>query len=128
MGACGIEPKVIYTSQDQAEAALAYWKSVLRLQDWDVRITLVPWVLIEVDGDCSVRLNHGSASIRLAVDRPEQICTWPRDDDATLVHELLHIYFEPFVPKGESMRHTYWEQTIDRLSKVIVNLNRREPC
>lgn len=48
------------------------------------------------------------------------------DVETTLVHELLHIPFQFFCPGDDTddLAYKMWEQAIDSLARILVNLSR----
>lgn len=57
----------------------------------------------------------------------DEIQGWEYDMEQTLVHELLHIRFEPFTPKSGTLQYDLWEQTVDVLASSLVAAYRSLP-
>lgn len=87
---------MIYQNQDQLDADLAYWQRLLRLQDWNVtaEVSAKPE---DFKGRTSAYIcthtNSRHASIKIKHDSLQRTDALPvdRDQENSLVHELLHI-------------------------------------
>jgi hypothetical protein len=103
------------------------WQAVLRLQDWDYDIRFARGFEI---GDCFGDFN-GNLDCRHAVIRvtdENDINDDNRrfyDQERTLVHELLHTYFQVFDTKDDSPERIAEEQAVDAISKAFVQMKRR---
>jgi len=115
-------------TQEQLEALCREWQGILRLQDWDVKPELVRrFDLLDESrqGECQYELQLKAAVIRVlrAEDLPPS--PWPADLEKTLVHELLHLHFAPFMPEPEEgLRHVAAEQAIELIAEALVRLKR----
>lgn len=116
-------------TQKELEELCDEWKKILRLEHYDINVTLAKakdFAGDDNEGEIDYILEKGNAAIRIldASDYPET--SFKQDMEATLVHELLHLYFAPFRPDKEEndLAFCFWERTIDDLSKVLVNLKR----
>lgn len=54
------------------------------------------------------------------VDYPPDIIT-PYELEETLVHELLHLHFAPFMSEHDTLERTLQEQAIDAIAKALVS-------
>lgn len=121
---------MIFSSQDQLDAALAKWQKILRLQDWEIRASIVNAGDNGGNrGTCTVHFQLGAATIRISShDSGDSSKEWDherKDMELTLVHELLHIPFHSFRPKEDSLKHELWEQAIEKTAWNLVALERR---
>lgn len=116
-------------SEDQLKQKCAEWQKILRLQDWDVHVSIVRdsnMKLKDVNGECEWVLQTKQAHIRILdpIDYPEDT-RWPQDMEQTLVHELLHLHFAPFDTHADgSLEHTSMEQAIDMIAGALLSLKR----
>lgn len=112
------------------DARLAYWQGQLRLQDWDMTVTIVrrhamsrPTSVASAD----IEIYH-RAKIRLLdpIDfHPED---WPvdRDLEVSLVHELLHcVFYDVGNPKADTPEDAAFERAIEVTAIALVRLERR---
>jgi hypothetical protein len=104
------------------ENRLRYWQKVLRLQDWDITVKTArmsqlskPDRLAEVMEDPY----HKTAEILILekVDAPGQ------DQEASLVHELVHIHLSPGF---DGVPEVVLEQTVASFTKALLDLERRK--
>lgn len=113
------------------------WQKILRLQDWDVDIEIVRCHALGNElalAECTVGPNKRAAVLRVADDRDERFDVFPKckDDEVTVVHELLHIFTEQFAPVQKSddgildERETHMEQMVHAVSTAMVELDRKE--
>lgn len=114
-------------TQPELVSLLVYWRKVLRLQDWDVRIKLVrdrDMVVANRQGECDISLRNKEALIRLLdpIDYPDG--DWAQDHEQTLVHELLHLHMAPFDPAPNTLAQDMQEQAIESIAKALVSLKR----
>ena len=116
-------------TQEELEELCDKWKKILRLEHYDTHVTLArakDFAGDDNEGEIDYILEKGNAAIRIldASDYPET--SFEQDMEATLVHELLHLYFAPFRPdkEGDNLAFCFWERAIDDLSKVLVKLKR----
>jgi hypothetical protein len=117
-----------FANQEELDATCDKWQEILRLRDWTVTAKIVPGAdLPHAEAQCHVSLPRKSVFIEVARER----ASWAQgeqDDEASLVHELLHCHFEPFSPQVEdgetTLERDLWEQCIDQLSIAFVNLER----
>ena len=126
---------MIYESQEELDAGVAKWAKVLRLQDWDITAKIC--VQREfTDGDsvwgrCHPKPKKKDAYIQIRdqadyLNTVEEHLTLPRDMEVDLVHEMLHIHFQPFEPDEEGPEWTAMEAAIETLARALVKLDRWE--
>lgn len=121
---------MIYKTQKQLDAALAYWQKVLRLQDWDIEAKLVTPgdAGYGSEGTCLINVRHKCASIKVMNDKHRTAVGYSgeADNEDTLVHELLHIHLELMAPDDDgSLDYELFEQTVDVLADCFVKLKRQ---
>lgn len=113
-----------------------YWQSILRLQDWDVKVHILR--RHEMKNEDAIGTNvwdlNRKASI-ISVCSPEDLAAHHDnfdgeecDYDVTLVHELLHLHYAPFWESADdsSRRICDMEQSINLISYALVALDRKE--
>jgi hypothetical protein len=128
----------VFTDEQDAQAACEWWQKRLRLVDWDVKVKYgtMRQMGLDIEGSCDPVLVLKVALLRLthAADYPES--QWPPDEEETLVHELIHLHFEPFRVKDSSLTDTAQEQAIECLATSFISFRRasypeppwRQPC
>lgn len=107
------------------EKTLKKWQKRLRLEDWEIQ---THWVEPdELDGDLGevfVFPEKRKANIKIAREKKDFDYSWcPWDPERTLVHELLHIYFEPLAPKNKHSK-ILTEQAVHTLSVALLEEHR----
>lgn len=114
-------------TQEQLEALCAEWQRRLRLQDWDVKIRLRRrydmWVETN-QGECKHETLKKLALVNILDPTdydPDNV--WPQDVERTVVHELLHLHFAPFVGDYEQCNAAH-EQAIDLIAGALVDAKR----
>lgn len=104
------------------------WQGRIRLQDWDVRTSLVrkrDMELENVGGECLWVLEKREAEIHLLDPVDWHPLDPPQDVEKDLVHELLHLHFAPFMAADkESLAAKTQEQAIEAIAKSLVALKR----
>lgn len=123
---------MIYADQESLDAGLAKWAKILRLQDWEIRATIKHTQdMGEKTGRSFVWPKIAQCAIEIGTAESVRGNGVPEfheengDMEATLVHELLHIHFDPFAPKTGTMEYTLWERAIEVLARVLVGLDRQ---
>lgn len=116
-------------TQEQLEALCREWQKTLRLQDWDVKVRIVRQRDMDnhnAQGEVDWTLPKKSAAISILdpTDYPPN-SWWGQDIERTLVHELLHLHFAPFVEEEDGLKRVAEEQAIDCLAIALVALKRR---
>lgn len=118
---------MIYETQEQLNAALAYWQKVLRLQDWIIIAKIERMANMgNKAGWCHWKTETKKAVIELL--DPIDVIDWdfPLDHEHTLVHELLHLHFELVHFHNDFKEGTIgdvaMEQSIDCITTGIVSL------
>ena len=116
------------TTQADLDRLVEKWQKILRLQDWDIHASLVPAGELENKAlaGCIVTPERRLAVIKLvdpavakSLDHDIPYCF-----ESTLVHEIIHIYFELLEISEE--KHMLEEQAVDSLARSLVKLSRGE--
>lgn len=120
---------MIYETVEQLRERVAYWQQVLRLQDWDVRVEFHRAREFEVDGrgaETTISVCNKCALIWMLdpVDYPENAIE-EKDNDRTIVHELLHLHTEPMGVRKGRTHDVAEEQMIESLAKGFISLERK---
>jgi hypothetical protein len=116
--------------QSKVDEWLAKWQPILKLVDWNIKAEVQRGFDMENDhaeGENGVTLVRKSAwiTIRDTIDS-RYAKTWPPDPERTLVHELIHCHFDPFLPKDrESLEYKMAEQAIDVLATAFIEQDRK---
>ncbi|UAK17567.1 hypothetical protein [Sporolactobacillus terrae] len=114
---------------DQLQDKLNYWQKKLRLQDWQIAISIVrarDFELEECQGECHWNIQSKLAWIHILdpVDY-EPNKAFPQDMEKTLVHELLHLHFAPINADTENeLIDVAQEQAIDLIARALVETER----
>lgn len=115
-------------TDEQLQERLTYWQKVLRLQDWDIRASIVRAWEMECHGagENQWQTSTKTSLIRICdqVDWPPS--QWPQDMEETLVHELLHLHMAAFQPEHGTLEHTMMEQAICCIATGMVTLHREQ--
>lgn len=116
-------------TEDQLQALCREWQGVMRLQDWDVKVKVVRLAAFggRREGECTYTQSTKEALIKILdpVDWPADT-EWEQDQERTLVHELEHLHFAPFMSdKGpDDPEHIAQEQAIELNACALVTLKR----
>jgi len=119
--------------EDDREKCVKKWQKNLRLEDFDVVISLKRFVDLNLgDSTASIRVNewHKCATIYL-LDPIDYILSnyadmiWGYDMEDGIVHELLHIPMFPYTPEDkETLEYTALEVCISTMANALLNLDR----
>jgi hypothetical protein len=78
-------------------------------------------------GSCNWTLSKREAAVRILdpIDYPDDV-VFDQDVEKTVVHELLHLHFAPFMGdyKPDDLEHIAKEQAIEAVAKSLVALKR----
>ena len=111
-------------------ALCAEWQARLRLQDWDIEVERVRHFRVGEArlGEIEVLRSKRAAKIRVLFPEDEEPGSWPtNDEETTVVHELLHIHFDPLEPPNidwSSPVGIAIEQAVHALSVALITLKR----
>lgn len=102
---------------------IAYWKPRLGLSDWEVAVEVGdPWKN-RLLGTSTIVRERRSARLRFAVPHPED-----EDLEATVVHELLHCYFDLQDFDAKEYANVQSEQGVDRIANLLVKMRHDRPA
>ncbi|HBE80354.1 MAG TPA: hypothetical protein DDW65_21610 [Firmicutes bacterium] len=107
-----------------------FWQKVLRLQDWDVKAAIVRYHELKDGcffGYTSWELAKKFAEIKILDYQDYHLRHWwDRDQEITLVHELIHLHMAPFKGdwKEDSLESAAFEHAIGCFSTALVMLKR----
>jgi hypothetical protein len=116
---------------DELKELCAQWQEILRLQDWQVAVSISRARDFEGEnacGECRWVLSRKEALIRILdpLDySPNNV--FPQDMERTLVHELLHLHFAEISEKAEAAGvniDTSLEQALHGIDGALANLRR----
>lgn len=113
---------MIFTTQAEAESALAEWQEILLLRDWDIKIDICRTRDMTFDGAAEVHYKKGKklAIIHILDPLDYENKYWEQDHETSLVHELLHLHTCLFV----SDEDVHEERAVDAISRALVRLKR----
>jgi len=113
-------------TQEQAEAALAKWQKILRLQDWEIKVCICRGRDLSLDGQAEVhwRMEKKAAIVNLLDPVDYDNKRFPQDHETGLVHELLHLHMAGFAAENGTPEDIAQEQAIHALSTAFVRLDR----
>ena len=104
------------------------WQAILHLQDWHVTAELAGLK------DMNDKFNTGCIMVHAecreakiqVVPKEDRAESWCRDHDyeTLIVHELLHIFFDPFDTAKGSPQRLAEEQAVDAIARALVNRDR----
>lgn len=113
---------------------VAYWQQVLRLQDWNVDARVAR--AHEMVGDqqpiaqCDIYEQRKDAVLRVLhpMDLPTVsqhfLFGEEKDYDLSIVHELMHLHFQPFQSAADTAQGLAQEQCIETVSRALLRLYR----
>lgn len=112
----------------QIQKYLTKWRRKLRLEDWRIRFVIVPENYATrhgesgcVYGSTEVQTELKCAVIKIA--QPGTDRTAEAELEATVVHELLHLYFDLYPWGEDSTRDRIMEQTVDCLAICLIKVD-----
>lgn len=113
-------------NQQELQELCGVWQKRLRLQDWDVKVVVVRVRDMgpEKSACVSVLSTKRNAVIQImderdVTDEPHFTAVY-RGQELDLVHELLHIYTDPFQVQRPSSQEVSEEQMIHALSTALI--------
>lgn len=121
--------KHIYKDNDAARKGLEAWAKRLRLQDWQIMVTIERARDMPLEGKSGcVKWFVQDKSAHIMLLDPLDYVPNPyeeQDHEETLVHELLHLHFQHFEnTEPGTLADTMLEQTINILSALLVEQHR----
>lgn len=123
----------IIKNAEQMGALCREWQGRLRLQDWDIHVSIVRARDMKTENALGEVYAWNTAKKAAAVHLLDSI-DYPADQPATqdmerdLVHELLHLHFLVLSEgyKEDSKEQLELERGVDAISKALVELRRGE--
>ena len=118
--------KKIYTL-DELKSLVEKYQRVLRLQDWDIKVELVPRDTLSPhrDGEIELCMNFKKAVLRLST--PETFkgnITEPEQNmEHVLIHEILHLHFAGIDEKWKGIENNLYEIAINKIAEGIETLS-----
>lgn len=116
-------------NQEELQAVCTSWQCRLRLQDWDVEVKLVAHYEAGESRFAEVFhfLPKKHAILKVVqedhIDPNEPL---KRDEELSIVHELLHLHFCPVAsPDSDSSADVALEQAIHAISRALVGVRKR---
>ncbi len=103
------------------ERRLRYWQKRLKLQEWDIKLHVVPPHASDSDAHSDIDEYHARVVVTL-VD-PEHLhkaAVAYRDPEFLLVHELLHVRLEPSGVKEDTKEHVAQERGINAIAAALL--------
>ena len=101
------------------------WRRKLRLEDWRIKLVLVKENYAtrhgetgSVYGSTEVNTELKSAIIKIAEPGTDRVAL--AELEATVVHELLHLHFDPYPWGEDETRDSLMEQTVDCLAICLI--------
>lgn len=127
------QPIIQFTSKEQFEECLKWWKNKLFLNDWIIHWNYQDYNLPPLNnmymGNCEADYVNKGALITLAdYDTLPKDCIMTLCDEKVLVHELLHLVYPSYTSDSyeafylEQSSHTKLEQLAKSLIMVKYNL------
>jgi hypothetical protein len=112
----------VLLTEEQLQEKLMEWQKRLRLQDWIVQVRIARALELPENsmGCVHAVLPKKMASIKILdpIDYDHSsMC--PQDMENTLVHELLHLHFEPIVLNNDS-KTIELEQAIESITSGLL--------
>ena len=109
---------------------LAKWQKILRLQDWVVTLKEVKSKDMDskyVSATIETHADKKRARIEyLPLEEQAEDHFETRDVERNLVHELLHLHFDPFDTDPNTPERLAEEQAVSSLADALIALDRRK--
>ena len=110
-----------------AQRVCRLWQKLLRLEDWDVEILVDRQYDMPKDCGGSIEAFEHKRQARLRVLDPRDANPrWQPDMDAegTIVHELVHLYFEPLEQRSDKRLQIAEEQAVHAITMALLSAAR----
>jgi hypothetical protein len=104
---------------------LTTWQSKLRLMDWRINLTVVPKKYANQSGEMSYGMTKVDSRLKCAtiyIMDPKEDEMAEKELEATVVHELLHLYFDPYPWGKDESRDVVMEQAVDGVAIALMKL------
>lgn len=104
------------------EKLTAKWQKILRLQDWDIQVSYggSKELIDDLHGLCHSDQTYKKAAIIISDGSNIVTDLVKFDDELTLIHELLHLVFEPPNKKNQDS----YERAIEQTAAALVALDK----
>lgn len=106
------------------------WKDILGLQDWTIKFTIRPKDHLTQPGQAEIFIQPVLKQALIYLVRKEDFLNeyFDNDQEAALVHELLHIIFNPFMPDEEKdeTKFELWHQALNTMAVKLLALEREK--
>jgi hypothetical protein len=119
-------------TQDQAQKLLDYWQEKLRLRDWEIDVEVVK--PMEIDDDFGrTHIYSDKRVAKIFVTSPDDrvhgdLASHGLDPEKTLVHEMLHIWFDHAgadgIESGPQRDKDLAHQAINAIALACVSVRR----
>lgn len=129
LGIPNVTPIMEFSSEEQLQSCIEYWKKILFLQDWVIKGKLVDELYNEsgneLAGDNSFQIANKCSLIRI-VKANEDIKSRivKHCAEATLVHELLHCKYNWTEKNSNSIEYAYYDNLehslIEQMAKSLI--------
>ena len=114
--------KTIFT-QEELQSLCYHWQERLRLQDWNIRVLLVDQSTMRgMLGQVEIASDVKSAIVHIPTAESFQSSYEKQDMHWTLVHELLHLHVDLFMPKRSEtpQEFKFAERALNTIAKTLV--------
>lgn len=110
------------------DALVNKWQALLRLRDWNVQAKYVhraDMVNVDALGECDPDSHAKHAAIRILYpdEQPDELAYMGGEPERVLIHELIHLHFDPFWPRKHNADVRAYEQAINMLSDALYGLS-----
>lgn len=111
---------------EDLDQLLEYWQKALRLQDWTGTAeyaNLVEFTDQFAGGDIDHCYQQKGFKIKIVP--PDQLakdCYGEKAAESTIIHELLHLHFQPFMEKEAGPKKDSQELAINKISEALYRL------
>lgn len=110
------------------DGLLEYWKRILGLQDWTIKVSYNCHSNEMLLQDCAgaTQWTETIKSAHITILSPDEYGDRivPFDFEKTLVHELLHLKFCLLGESGNDLQDRYVHQMIDDMARALVTAKR----
>ena len=110
------------------DGLLEYWKGVLGLNDWTIKVSDNCHSNEMLLSDCvgATQWTESIKSAHITILAPDEYGERivPFDFEKTLVHELLHLKFALLGESGNDLQDRYVHQLIDDMARALVTAKR----
>lgn len=101
------------------------WQKRLRLVDWNITVNFFNHSVVDGYGSCQIHLSDKTASVSIVPEDQIQHQTHCLDTEVTLVHELIHIKAEEFLPQGDDrIAGKAFECFVEHVAQALVAAKR----